>query len=519
LEAVFIISVLIASALGAIFAYVFVRTKANKIILESESEIQSIKEKASQSAESIIKDAKFKGKEIHFQKKQEFENETSAKRKELHRQEKKLLQREENIDKKADFLGSKEIEVIERERVLLQGEVDLTEKFKSTEQLLSEAKSKLERIANLTQEEAKEELKSAMTDVAKKESIETIKRIERETRQAAEERAKEIICLAIQRISAEYVSETTVSVVPLESEDMKGRIIGREGRNIRAIESSTGVDVIIDDTPEAVVLSSFDPIRREKAKILLQKLLADGRIHPARIEVLAGKVDEELESHIKESGESAAFDIGVNGVRSELLRLLGKLKYKTLGQQSVLQQSVEVAVISGILAAELGMDVKMAKRAGILHNIGMAVGQEIEGSYNKIGADIARKYGEPDEVVLAIENHRENQIRNSCLAVLIGVARRLSAQRPGARKEVLETYVKRLENLEQAVCSVDNVDKVYVIQAGREIRVLVDSEGVTDEGALMILKDIEKTVKEGIHYPGQISVTLLKESRATSYAK
>ncbi len=509
-----LVSVLVGMA-GALFV---VRKKTKEVFEKTNKEVTQLKERAQQDAEKILSEAKTKCKDLHVQKKVAFDKETSSKRNELQKYEKKLLQKEDNIDKKADLLNNKEIEVLQKQRELMKKEGELEKQIKEANEMLDNSCKKLERVAGLTQEEAKEELKNSMLDEARIESVELIKKIERESKQTAENRAKEIVCLAIQRVSAEFISDVSVSVVSLPSEDMKGRIIGREGRNIRAIEACTGVDVIIDDTPEAVVLSSFDPIRRGKAKLLLEKLLADGRIHPARIEELSKKIGQDFEEKIKEIGEQAAFDLGVNGIHPELLKLLGRLKYYTMGQQSILQHCIEVAVIAGIISAEIGYNVKLAKRAALLHSVGKAVGQEIEGAYNQIGAEIAKKYGEPEEIVTAIKNHLDTTSNDSYISVLIAIAKKLSAQRPGARKEILETYIKRLDTIEETLKTINRVDQIFVIQAGKEIRVLVESEGVSDDDALLVMRDIENSIKNEVVYPGQIQISLLKETRATSFA-
>jgi len=358
-----------------------------------------------------------------------------------------------------------------------------------------------------------------MEEEAKNEAAKLIRRIESEARAEADKKAKEILALAIKRYAGEYVTEQTVSVVHLPNEEMKGRIIGREGRNIRAIEAATGVDVIIDDTPEAVILSGFNPIRREVAKIALERLIYDGRIHPARIEEVVAKVTEEIEETIKEAGERAAFDVGVHGIHPELIKLLGRLKYRSSYAQNVLQHSIEVSFICGIIAAELGLDIKQAKRAGLLHDIGKAVDHEIEGPHAIIGADLVKKYGESDEVVHAIAAHHEDIPPETVLAILVQAADTLSGARPGARKEMLETYIKRLKDLENIAMSFQGVTKAYAIQAGRELRVIVEGNMVSDDEAYMICRDIAKKIEKELTYPGQIKVTVIRETRAVEYAK
>ncbi len=371
----------------------------------------------------------------------------------------------------------------------------------------------------MTAAEAKKELMDAMENEAKHDVAKRIKAIEEEAREIADKKAKEIISLAIQRYAGEYVAEKTVSVVPLPSDEMKGRIIGREGRNIRALEAATGIDLIIDDTPEAVILSGFNPVRREVARLSLEKLIADGRIHPGRIEEVVAKSTEEVEISIKEAGEQAAFDLGVHGIHPEILKLIGRLKYRTSYTQNVYQHSLEVAFLCGIMAAELGINVKQAKRAGLLHDLGKAVDHEVEGSHAVIGAELARKYGESPKIVHAIMAHHEDEKPSTVLAVLVQAADALSGARPGARREMMETYVKRLEDLERIATSFSGVNSSFAIQAGREIRVMVSSEQVTDEQSVIMARDIAKKIEAEMTYPGQIKVNVIRETRAVEYAR
>jgi ribonuclease Y len=367
--------------------------------------------------------------------------------------------------------------------------------------------------------EAKKELMNAMEDEAKHDAAKIIRLIEEEARETADKKAKEIMALAIQRYAGEYVAERTVSVVPLPSDEMKGRIIGREGRNIRALEAATGIDLIIDDTPEAVILSGFNPVRREVARLSLEKLIGDGRIHPGRIEEVVAKATEEVELSIKEAGEQAAFDLGVHGIHPEVLKLIGRLKYRTSYTQNVYQHSLEVAFLCGIMAAELGINVKQAKRAGLLHDLGKAVDHEVEGSHAVIGAELARKYGESPKIVHAIMAHHEDEKPTTVLAVLVQAADALSGARPGARREMMETYVKRLEELERIATSFSGVQSSFAIQAGREIRVMVSSDQVTDETAVIMARDIAKKIEAEMTYPGQIKVNVIRETRAVEYAR
>jgi ribonuclease Y len=392
-------------------------------------------------------------------------------------------------------------------------------KIRDYDLLISQAKDRLEKISEMTAEEAKKMLIQAMEDEAKYEATKIIKKIEEEAREKADKKAKEIIAFAIQRYAGDYVGEDTVSVVALPNEEMKGRIIGREGRNIRALEAATGVDIIIDDTPEAVILSCFNPIRREVARIAIERLIGDGRIHPARIEEIVSKVAEEMDEKIKDSGEQAVFDLGVHNVHPELIRLLGRLKYRSSYAQNIYQHSLEVAFICGAIAAELRVNVKEAKRAGLLHDIGKAVDHEVEGSHANIGADLAKKHGEPDLIVHAILAHHEDVPVTGLLDVIVQAADALSGARPGARREMLETYIKRLDELEHIANGFQGVEKSYAIQAGREIRIVVNSEKTSDENIIILSKDIAKKIETDLSYPGQIKVVVIRESRSVEYAK
>ncbi|MBU2538256.1 MAG: ribonuclease Y, partial [Proteobacteria bacterium] len=382
-----------------------------------------------------------------------------------------------------------------------------------------EQRVQLEKISGISREEAKKQLTDSIESEARMEAAKMVVKIESEMKMQADKKAKDIIALAISRYAGDYVAEKTVSVVPLPNEEMKGRIIGREGRNIRAIEAATGIDIIIDDTPEAVILSGFNPVRREVARQSLERLITDGRIHPARIEEIVEKVSEELEVTMREAGEQATFDVGAHGVNLELIKLLGRLKYRTSYGQNVLQHSLEVAFLCGVMAAELGIDVKRAKRAGLLHDIGKAVDHEIEGSHASIGADLAKKYGESSVIVHAIAAHHEDIAPDGVLDVLVQSADALSGARPGARKEMLESYVKRLEDLEKIANSFKGVEKSYAIQAGREVRIIVNSGVVSDAEAMIVSKDIVKKIEQELTYPGQIRVTVIRETRAVEYAK
>ena len=423
-----------------------------------------------------------------------------------------MLQKEETLDKKTEAIEKKENYLEQKEKQIesLQAEIQT---------LYEKQLAELERLSGLTSEEAKEILLSNIRDEIKHESALLIKEIETQAREEAEKRAKEIIVTSIQKCAADYVAETTVSVISLPNDEMKGRIIGREGRNIRALETLTGVDLIIDDTPEAVILSGFDPIRREIAKVALEKLINDGRIHPARIEEMVEKAQKEVENRIREEGEQAVFETGVHGIHTEVVKLLGKLKFRTSYGQNVLKHSIEVSHLAKVMAAELGADVNIAKRAGLLHDIGKAVDHEMEGSHALIGADLAKKYKEMPEVIHAISAHHNDIEPQTIEAVLVQAADTISAARPGARRETLEAYIKRLEKLEEIADSFKGVEKAFAIQAGREIRIMVKPEDVSDLEASQIAREIAKRIEEDLEYPGQIKVNVIRETRSVEYAK
>jgi len=474
---------------------------------------------ARKEAETIKKEAILQAKDSLFQMKAEFERETKESRKEFQNLEKRILQKEENLDRKSEALDKREGVIGKREKVLQQQEKELEENTRELHMLIEEQRKKLESLSGISAQEAKEMLARAIENEARHDAALMVKKIETEARETADRKAKNIISLAIQRYAGDYVAEKTVSVVNLPNEEMKGRIIGREGRNIRAIEASTGVDLIIDDTPEAVILSGFNPVRREVARVSLERLISDGRIHPARIEEIVEKVNIEIENAIKESGEQAAFDVGVHGIHPELIKLLGKLKYRTSYAQNVLQHSREVAFLCGIMAAELGINEKQAKRAGLLHDIGKAIDHEMEGPHATLGADLARRYGEAPPIIHAIAAHHEDVPAEDVLAILVQAADALSGARPGARKELLETYVKRLEDLERIAGSFPGINKAYAIQAGRELRIIVESGQVNDADVVLLSRDIAKKIEGELTYPGQIKVTVIRETRAVEYAK
>ena len=516
---ILVLGMLVAAAVGVVIGNVMRRKMSESSTAKSEEQATRLLDDAKREADTLLKEASLQAKDVVYQAKADFERDTKDKRRDLQALEKRLQQKEENLDKKMALYDQRDADHAKREQTLGTREQSLVQKEERIGQLIDEQLRKLENISGMTATEAKRVLMETMESEAKLDVAKRIKAIEEEARETADKKSKEIMALAIQRYAGEYVAERTVSVVALPSDEMKGRIIGREGRNIRALEAATGIDLIIDDTPEAVILSGFNPIRREVAKISLEKLIADGRIHPGRIEEVVAKAEEEVELAIKEAGEQAAFDLGVHGIHPEVLKLIGRLRYRTSYSQNVYQHSLEVAFLCGIMAAELGINVKQAKRAGLLHDLGKAVDHEIEGSHAVIGADLARKYGESPKIVHAIMAHHEDEKPATVLAVLVQAADALSGARPGARREMMETYVKRLEDLERIATSFAGVSNSFAIQAGREIRVMVTSEQVTDEQAVVLAKDIAKKVEAEMTYPGQIKVNVIRETRAIDYAR
>ena len=510
---------IIVFAAGFVLAF-WIRTRltAGKI-RAADDEAQKIIEDAQKEFETIQKEAKLHARDQLYQMKVDFENETKEMRSELKGLQNRLAQKEEGIDRKTEQLERRDASISKKEQRLIDREKELHDQGEKYKDLIGEQRMRLERISGLTGDEAKELLIKAMENEARYEAAKLIKRIENESREQADRKARKIIATAVQRYSGDYVSEKTVSVVNLPSDEMKGRIIGREGRNIRALEAATGIDLIIDDTPEAVILSGFNPVRREIARHSLERLINDGRIHPARIEETVKKVSQEMDVEIREAGEQAAFDLGVHGIHAELIKHIGKLKFRTSYGQNVLRHSVDVGFLCGIMAAELGLNVKQAKRVGILHDIGKAIDHEVEGPHALIGAKLAKKHGEAPSVVHAISAHHEDIPPTSVLAVLLQAADTLSGARPGARREILETYVKRLEELENVAKSFAGISKCYAIQAGRELRIIVESETVSDAEAILLSRDIAKKIEESMSYPGQIKVTVIRETRAVEYAK
>jgi ribonuclease Y len=509
----------LCAMLGGLVAVLVVKKVMEGRLAAAKNEVERIVAEAQRDADSLKKEAMIQAKDSLYQMKVEFEREVKETKREFQNLERRLLQKEENLDKKGEALDKRDSNISRRERTLGQQEKDLGERQETLDKLIQEKRTQLEQLAGWSSAEAKEMLIKSMEAEARLDAAKLMKRIESSAREEAAKKAAEIISLAIKRYAGDYVAEKTVSVVALPNEEMKGRIIGREGRNIRAIEASTGVELIIDDTPEAVILSGFNPVRREVARISLERLVSDGRIHPARIEEMVEKVSQEVDAAIREAGEQAAFDVGVHGIHPELIKLLGKLRYRTSYGQNVLEHSIEVAFLCGIMAAELGLNEKRAKRTGLLHDIGKAVDHEVEGPHAAIGAELAKKFGESPKVVHAIAAHHEDLEPTGVLAVLVQAADTLSGARPGARKELLETYVKRLEDLERIANSFGGVSKSYAIQAGRELRIMVESDKVTDEESILLSRDIAKRIENEISYPGQIKVTVIRETRAVEYAR
>ena len=481
---------------------------ATRIVEESRKEAQAQK-----------KEILLQGQDELFNQKRELEHEFKERERELKARDRKLQEQGERLEEKLEKATEKEHELLSVEKDLSKKERKLAELEETLNERIDEQEHRLQEVSGLTAEEARQRHFAEIESRTRHEAAKMMRLIEAEARETADRKAKEIIACSIQRYAGDYVGEHTVTAVTLPSDDMKGRIIGREGRNIRALEAATGVDLIIDDTPETVILSAYSPLRRQVAKMALERLIQDGRIHPARIEDVVHKCEQELEVQIREVGEQATFDAGVHGIHPELVRFLGQLRYRTSFTQNVLQHSLEVSALCGMMAAELGMDIKKAKRAGLLHDIGKAVDHEVEGPHALIGADLAKKYNESKEILHAIAAHHEDQRPETALAVLVQAADSLSGARPGARKELLESYVKRLEDLENIASEFDGVSKAYAIQAGREIRVMVNSENVDDDQTYMLCKGITGKIEENLTYPGQIRVTVIRERRAVGYAK
>ena len=517
-----IITVIVSIAtavLAAAAGYALRKHMAEKRIQDAESKAEHILEQARKEAVDKRREVELEAKDLLYRIRQDFEHETKDRRLELSNMEKRLAQKEENIDRRLDLLEKKEKDLDFKHEGIRKQEEGLKAKDNQLHLLIAEEKERLQKIASLSAEEAKQILLSRLNEELNNEKAALIKKQEEDLRVTSDKKAREILSLAIQKCAAEHTVESTVSVVALPNDEMKGRVIGREGRNIRALEMATGVDVIIDDTPEAVTISAFDTVRREIARLSLEKLLSDGRIHPGRIEEIVEKTKKEMDEKIREEGERAAFEAGVNGLHPEIIKLLGRLKYRTSFGQNALQHSKEASFLLGAMASELGLEFKLARRIGLLHDIGKAVDHQVEGTHAKLGADLAKKYGESPEVVASIESHHEEAPIQSIYAVLVIAADAISASRPGARRETLETYIKRLEKLESIANLFKGVDKSFAIQAGREIRVIVQPDKITDSEATTMARDIRKKIEEGMEYPGQIKVTVIRETRAIEYAK
>lgn len=506
------LSVIISAPIGFGVGYILRKQIAEKKIGVAEDRAEQILQDANKEAETRKKEVVIEAKEEVHKLRNELERESRERRNELQRLERRILQKEETLDRKSENLERKEDH-------LNRSIKEVSNKQTQVETLYNKQLEELERISGLTTEEAKNILLTDLEKEIQHESVMMIRELESQAKDEANKKAKEIISYAIQKCSADYVAESTVSVVSLPNDEMKGRIIGREGRNIRALETLTGVDLIIDDTPEAVILSCFDPIRREIARVALEKLILDGRIHPARIEEMVEKARKEINNHIKEEGEKASFDVGIHNLHPELIKLLGRLKYRTSYGQNVLQHSIEVSYLAGLMASELDADVKIAKRAGLLHDIGKAVDHEIEGTHVEIGINLLRKFRESEDVVHAMSTHHGDYEPQTIEAVLVTAADAISAARPGARRETLETYIKRLEKLESIANTYDGVEKAYAIQAGREIRIMVKPENMNDDEIVLLARKISKDIENGLEYPGQIKVSVIRETRAIDYAK
>jgi ribonucrease Y len=486
---------------------------------QAKSTAARILDEARKESEVTRKEAHVQAKDIVLNAQQEVERDIKERRREIQQVEKRIQAKEETIEKRLQSLEARDAENTRRETAARERETEIVEREREQLELVREGQARLEQIAAMTREEAKRTLLDTMLAEARHEAAKKIRQVEEEARQEAERKAKKIVSIAIERLAGDFVAERTVTVVPIPSDDMKGRIIGREGRNIRAIEAATGVDLIIDDTPEAVVVSCHNPIRREIARLALQRLISDGRIHPGRIEDVVRKAEQELDGNIREAGQKAIFEVGIHGVHPELVKLLGMLKYRYSYAQNVLQHSLEAAFICGAMAAEIGLNEKQARRAALLHDIGKALTHEVEGSHAIIGAEIARKYGESAKIVNAIAAHHEEVRAETILAPLVDAADALSGARPGARREVLESYVKRLDDLERISTSFKGVEKAFAVQAGREIRIIVEPAAVDDDQALLLARDVARKIESEMTYPGQIKVTVIRETRASEVAR
>jgi ribonuclease Y len=522
ISTVTILSSLIAALLGGVGVWLvdgMRRRRAGELEAAAHATASRILEEAKKEGDAVRRAAQAQAKELLVQAKADGEREARDQRHELGVLERRVAQKEEAVDRKLEAFAQREAELVKREDGLRQQERALDERRVEYDRLIASVRDKLEQTAGMTREEAKRTLIDQMTDEARHDAARHIRQIEGEAREEADRRAKKVVSIAIERLAGEFVAERTVSVVPLPSDDMKGRIIGREGRNIRAIEAATGVDLIIDDTPEVVVISCHNPIRRELARLALERLVSDGRIHPGRIEEVVRKAEQELEDAIRDAGQRAVLEVGVHGIHPELVKLVGMLKYRYSYAQNVLMHSIEAAFIAGAMAAELGLNEKQARRAALLHDIGKALTHEVEGSHAIIGGEIARKYGESAKIVNAIAAHHEEVRAETILAPLVDAADALSGARPGARREVLESYVKRLEDLERISNSFRGVERSFAVQAGREIRIIVDPGTVADDQAALLARDVARKIEQEMTYPGQIKVTVIRETRASDLAR
>ena len=507
-----VVGTLVGLALGFIFGIVYRKKVAEREIGSAEAEATRLINEAIRSGESRKKEMLLEAKDEIHKSRTEHEKEVKERRAELTKQERRLQQKEESLDKKTDAFERKEEELAKKMEKLAQTQAE-------AEDIRAQQMATLETISGLTQEQAKAYILETVEDEVRHESAMKIKEIEQQTKDEAEEKAREIIATAIQRCAADHAAETTVSVVALPNDEMKGRIIGREGRNIRTLETITGVDLIIDDTPEAITVSSFDPVRREIARMALEKLIADGRIHPTRIEDMVEKARKEVDRTIREEGERACYEAGVHNLNPELVKILGRQKYRTSYGQNVLNHSIEVSHIAGLMAAELGVDVALAKRAGLLHDLGKSIDHEVEGSHVQLGADIARKYKENPVIVNAIEAHHGDVEPKTVIAILVQAADAVSAARPGARRENVENYIRRLQKLEELTGSYPGVEKAFAIQAGREVRIMVKPEVVTEDNMILLARDVAKKIEAELEYPGQIKINVIRETKAVEYAK
>jgi len=513
------VAVVAIALFGVVIGFVMRKITMDKKLHSAKKQAETIVENAVKLAETEKKQKQLEAKDELFKVRAEFEKETKDQRKELKALERRIQQREENLDRKVDLLDKKEEQIDRKEKGVNSKEQHLKKEKDDLNRAFEDVNRQLQRISGMSRHEARELLLERLQEEVKKDAASMIRRIETEAREKADKEAKNIIVSALQRCASDFVGEITVSTVPLPNDEMKGRIIGREGRNIRTLESATGIDIIIDDTPEAVVLSGFDPVRKEVARLALEKLMLDGRIHPARIEEVVQKAKKEINNAIKETGEQAAFDVGIHNLHPELIRLLGRLKYRTSYGQNVLRHSMEVAHLMGIMASELDLDPKTAKRVGLLHDIGKAVTHEVEGAHAQIGMDLAKRYKESPIIVNGIGAHHMEIESKSIYAVLAQAADGLSAARPGARSETLESYLKRLEKLEEIAVSFKGIEKAYAMQAGREIRVIVEPEEVNDDDVLIIARDLSKRIESELEYPGQVKITVIRETRAVEYAR